>query len=500
MAKQTVLIIGAGPGGLATAMRLAKTGYDVHIYEAEAVPGGRMRGFSKDGYHFDTGPSILQVPRVYEELFSFCGLRFDDYVTLLRVDPNTRLKFWDKSIIDLTSDLDAFKTQLAARRADLPARFDAWYSEHIRKNDAGYAPYLGTPVRSILGYLNPREILTALTFRPWESLYDHYFNYFQDEQLCYAMAYPSKYLGMHPKKSASVFSLVSWLEFNDGIWHPKGGFTALSRGLAKAATDLGVTIHYNTPVARVLTSQNRVRGIRLENGTEVSAEIVVTNADFGYALNHILTPEQRGPYTNRKLDSMRFSCSTFMLYLGVNKTYPDAPHHQLYLSEHIRSTEPPFVDDSALDTTDPSFYVCNPTMLDPGNAPEGHSTIFVLVPIPNTSHGVDWNEHKQGYRDYIISRLHELGYGDISDHIVSETCYVADTWQNEFRTHIGAVFNLGHDWGQLGPLRPHIRADWLPGLYFVGGAVHPGSGLLTILESAKSSVHFISQDHAVTTA
>jgi phytoene desaturase len=186
-----------------------------------------------------------------------------------------------------------------------------------------------------------------------------------------------------------------------------------------------------------------------------------------------------------------------MLYLGLDKVYPDAPHHQLYLSEHIRSTEAPYVDDSALDTTDPSFYVCNPTVLDPSNAPENHSTIFVLVPIPNTTHNVDWNANKQSYRDYIISRLHELGYADVSEHIVTETCYVAETWQDEFRTHLGAVFNLGHDWGQLGPLRPHIRADWLPGLYFVGGAVHPGSGLLTILESAKSSVHFITQDHPV---
>lgn len=498
MAKHKVIVIGAGPGGLATAMRLAKTGYDVHVYEAEAVPGGRMRGFSKDGYNFDTGPTILQVPRVYHELFDACGLKFDDYVTLKRVMPNTRLKFWDKSIIDLSSDLDAFKTQLAARRADLPEKFDRWYAEHIRKNEAGYGPYLGTPVRSILGYLNPREVITALSFRPWESLYDHYFNYFEDEQLCYAMAYPSKYLGMHPKKSASVFSLVSWLEFNDGIWHPEGGFTALARGLAKAASDLGVTFHYQQSVARVLTSQNRVRGILLANGTEVASDIVVTNADFGHAVTNILTPEQRGPYTTKKLSKMRFSCSTFMLYLGLDKVY-DEPHHQLYLSEHIRSTEPPFVDDSALDSTDPSFYVCNASVLDPSNAPAGHSAICVLVPIPNTSYGVDWGaEQRQQYRDYIVSRLGELGYHDVAEHITSETCYVADTWQDEYRTYNGAVFNLGHDWGQLGPLRPHIRAEWLPGLYFVGGAVHPGSGLLTILESAKSSIHFITQDHPVT--
>ncbi|MBM4413149.1 MAG: phytoene desaturase [Chloroflexi bacterium] len=498
MTKPKLIVIGAGPGGLSAAMRLATRGYDVHIYEAEQIPGGRMRGFSKDGYAFDTGPTILQVPRVYHELFNDCGLKLDDYVTFKRVDPNTRLKFWDKSILDLTSDLTAFKAQLAAWRSDLPEAFERWYTEHVRKNVVGYGPYLGTPVRSVLGYLKPDEIIKALSFRPWESLYDHFWNFFKDERIVYAMSYPSKYLGMHPTKCASVFSLVAWLEFNDGIWHPEGGFRALSRGLAKAASDLGVTIHYNTPVAQVLTSQNRVRGVLLENGREVAADIVLTNADFGYALNHILTPEQRGPYTVKKLNKMRFSCSTFMLYLGVNKRYPDAPHHQLYLSEHIRSKEPPHVDDSALDDTDPSFYVCNPTIIDPGNAPEGHSTLYVLVPIPNTSHKIDWAANQQRYRDLIVKRMAELGYDDVADHIVSETCFVAETWQDDYRTHMGAVFNLGHDWGQLGPFRPHIRADWLPGLYFVGGAVHPGSGLLTILESAKSSVHFIGEDYPVT--
>ena len=475
-------------------MRLAKAGYDVHVYELQDRPGGRTRGFEKDGYYFDTGPTILQVPRVYHELFEECGLKFNDYVTLLRVNPNTRLKFWDGSMLDLDSDLDKFKAQIGAWRADLPEAFDRWYVEHIRKNEMGYKPYLGTPVRSILGYLNPREIKDALSFRPWESLYDHYWNFFKDDRLVYGLSYPAKYLGMHPTKCASVFSLVSWLEFNDGIWYPEGGFAALMRGFAKAASDLGVTFHYNSAVSGVVTSHNKVRAIRLASGKEVPCDVALFNADFGHVLSNVLTPAQRGPYTERKVNKFHYSCSTFMLYLGVDKQYPDLAHHQLYLSEHIRSKESPYVDDTALDDTDPSFYVCNPTIINPSSAPAGHSTLFVLVPIPNTDSAVDWEANKQRYRDLIVARMPMLGYHDIAEHIVSETCYVADTWRDEFHAHKGAVFNLGHNWGQLGPLRPHIRADWMPGLYFVGGAVHPGSGLLTILEAAKSSVHFIGQD------
>jgi phytoene desaturase len=491
-----VIIVGAGPGGLASAMRLAAAGYDVEIYEAEDRVGGRMRGFEAGPYGFDTGPTILQVPRVYDELFAECGLRREEYIRFNRVVPNTRLRFWDDSVLDLTSDTAVFKRQLAALRPDLPERFERWYIDHIRKNEIGYAPYLGTPVRTPLGYLKPREIAAALPFRPWETLYDHFWRYFEDERLVYALSYPSKYLGMHPTRCSSVFSLIAYLEFADGIWHPEGGFRALSQALGRAATDLGVRIHLNRPVRRVLTEGGRAHGIEMADGEKIAADRVVVNADFAHALQKLLPDDARGSYTDAKLRRMRFSCSTFMLYLGVDRRYEELPHHQLYLSEHIRRLEPPYIDDSALDDVDPSFYVCNPTIIDPSNAPAGHSTLFVLVPVPNTAHRVDWPAQQRRYRDLIVSRMHLLGYKDVERHIVSETCYTAQTWQDDYRVHLGAVFNLSHDWLQLGPFRPHIRSEAVRGLYFVGGAVHPGSGLLTILEAARSTAYFIGRDAA----
>jgi phytoene desaturase len=489
-----IVIIGAGPGGLATAMRLAAKGYSVEIFEAENRVGGRMRGFHDGPYAFDTGPTILQVPRVYDELFEACGLRREEYVRFKQVTPNTRIKFWDDTYLDLTSDLADFKRQLAAFRPDLPDAFERWYVEHIRKNEVGYAPYLGSPVRSPVGYLKPNEIAAALPFRPWETLYDHYWRYFKDERVSYALGYQAKYLGMHPRQCSSIFSLVTWLEFHDGIWHPEGGFRALALGLAKAAEDLGVRIHLNSPVRQVLVERGQSRGVELMNGEKIAADAVVVNADFAHGVRHLLPEEARGRYTDKKLSRMGFSCSTFMMYLGIDRRYEDLPHHQLYLSDHIRRRDKPFVDDSALDETDPSFYVCNPTILDPTNSPAGHSTLFVLVPIPNTAHNVDWAAKKQSYRDLILSRLPKLGYTGVEQHITTETIYTADTWRDEFRVHLGAVFNLTHGWTQLGPLRPHIRSHKTRHLYWIGGAVHPGSGLLTILEAARSATHFIGQD------
>jgi phytoene desaturase len=491
-----VTIVGAGPGGLASAMRLASKGYHVTIYEAKGRVGGRMAGFEAGPYAFDSGPTILQTPQIYEQLFGDCGLRFSDFLTLQRVDPNTRLSFWDGTHLDLTSDRAAFKRQLLQFHPDAPAAFDRWYAEHIRKNVIGYKPYLGTPVRPVLGYLNPREIAAALPFRPWETLFDHFMRFFQDERLAYGLGYQAKYLGMHPTECSSIFSLVTWLEFEYGIWHPKGGFRALACALAEGARQLGVDIQLDRPVRRVIVEHGRAVGIELADGERVAADCVLVNADFGHALSTIVPDEARGRYTDAKLRRMRFSCSTFMLYLGLNRRWNHLPHHQLYLSDHTRRSEPPYIDDSALDESDPPFYVCNPTILDPSNAPDGHSTLFVLVPIPNTLHGIDWATKKQPFRDLVLSRLSLLGYDQVESSIQTEICYTAETWRDGYRIYQGAVFNLVHSWNQLGPLRPPIRSDAAAGLYYVGGAVHPGSGLLTILEAARSAAIFIQQDMA----
>ncbi len=489
-----IAIIGAGPGGLITAMRLAAAGYRVSIYEAEDRVGGRMRGFDNGPYAFDTGPTILQVPQTYERLFADVGLRFSDYVTLLPLDPNTRIKFWDGTHLDLTSNTAAFKQQLASFDPALPEAYDRWYVEHIRKYEVGYAPYLGTPVRPVLEYLNGHEIAAALPFRPWDSLLTHFQRYFPDERVAYAFAYQAKYLGMHPAKCSSVFSLVAWLEFAYGVWHPQGGFRALAQGLARAAADLGVEIHLDRPVRQVLLQGDRAAGLLLEDGERVAADAVVVNADFGYAVANLLPPAARGRYTAGWLARKRFSCSTFMMYLGVDRRYDALPHHQLYLSSHIKQQGPPYGDDTRLDEQDPSFYVCNPTIVDPDNAPDGHSTLFVLVPIPNTKYGVDWPAKRESFRQLILDRMALLGYEGVQNHIRAERIFTAETWRDDFRTHLGAVFNLTHGWAQLGPLRPHIRSGASDGLYFIGGAVHPGSGLLTILEASRSAAQFIGED------
>ncbi|MGF1480856.1 MAG: phytoene desaturase family protein [Cyanophyceae cyanobacterium] len=489
-----VIVVGAGPGGLATALRLVGQGYHVEIFESSERVGGRMRGFQNGDYAFDTGPTILQMPQLYDDLFASVGLKREDYIAFTRLDPYTRVRFWDSSWLDLTTDQKKLKQQLTTFRSDLPEAYERWFSEQAFKYDVGYKPYLSDPVRPLLGYLRPKELATALKFRPWETLYQHFWNAFRDERLVYALSYPAKYLGMHPTLSASVFSLIPYLELAYGVWHPQGGFRALAQALARACQALGGKIHLNTPVSQVWLQNHQVYGIELENGERVAADVVVVNADFAQAVQTLIPQAERGKYSAQFFASKQFSCSTFMLYLGVNRRYDHLPHHQLYLSEHIRRRDRPFIDDSALDEVDPPFYVCNPTPVDASNAPAGHSTLYVLVPIPHTRYGVNWQKKVTSYRDLVISRLPLLGFDTVEKHLVTETCYTADTWQQDYSVYLGAVFNLSHTWRQLGPLRPPIRSETIDRLYWVGGAAHPGSGLMTILEAAKNTAQFVQQD------
>ncbi len=494
MAKcQRIIVVGAGPGGLATALRLVGQGFEVDVFEASDRVGGRMRGLTIGDYAFDTGPSILQMPQLYEDLFASAGLSRADYIAFHRVEPYTRVKFWDGTELELTTDRSKFKQQLAQLRPDLPAAFDRWVDRQARMYDLGYEPYLSQPARSLLGYLRWQEVPALLSFRPWESLYQHFWNVFQDDRLVYALSYPAKYLGMHPTLSASVFSLIPYLELAYGVWHPEGGFRALAQAMAKAIQDLGGTIHCNAAVKQVLTEEGKACGIELVNGDRITADAVVVNADFAQAVQTLIPEEHRGKYTRSFFAKKQFSCSTFMLYLGLDKHY-DLPHHQIYLSDHVRRRNRPFIDDSALDEVDPPFYVCNPSVTDANSSPIGHSTLYVLVPIPHTGHGVDWSQIQQHYRDLTIQRLVLLGFEDIESHIVSETCHTAETWENDYSVYLGAVFNLSHTWLQMGPFRPPIRSEEIDRLYWVGGAVHPGSGLMTILEAAKNTAQFIGQD------
>jgi phytoene desaturase len=346
-----------------------------------------------------------------------------------------------------------------------------------------------------LGYYNPLRLLPAAKFKPWQTLYKHLDENFHDDRFSYAFSYPSKYLGLHPTTCSSVFSVIPFLELEFGVWHVLGGFRALAQGMKKAAEDCGAVFRMSSPVARVLVENGKAKGVELESGEQLFADVVVVNADLPYAARTLVDESWRKGtrLSNAALQKAKYSCSTFMLYLGLDTVYRELPHHLIYLSNAARRTDRDALEDRNADLDDPPFYVVNPNVTDKAGAPEGHSAIYVLVPTPNTQGGHDWKRIEAELRAKVPGWLEKVGMKDVAKHIKAQVAFTAETWRDDFNVHRGAVFNLSHTWLQLGPLRPKVKSPDIEGLYWVGGGTHPGSGLLTIMESANIAANYVSQ-------
>jgi phytoene desaturase len=480
-----VVVVGAGPGGLATAMLAAGMGLNVTLIEAKSTPGGRMGRIVEEGFSFDTGPTILQLPHVLAQVFERSGLRLSDYVRLVRLDPNTRIHFWDGTQLDTFMDAQRNRDAWARLSPGGATRFDRFFEEHVDKYRVAYDRFIAADAKSAARYFNPLRLMPAARFAPWESLHRSLSRSLGDERLVYAMSYPSKYLGLHPTTCSSVFSVVPFLELAFGVWYPMGGFRALADGMLRAFRDLGGRVRMGSPVRKVRVERGRATGVVLEGGERVDADHVIVNADWALAKRTLIDPEHRPSHPDRRIERRSYSCSSFMLYLGLDRVYDEVPHHAIHLSASVRRTDRDALEDRTLDEHDPPFYVCNPTPTDPATAPRGGSALYVLVPTPNTGHAVDWQAKREPYARLVMRRLARVGIPDVERHVKLLRIATAETWRDEFRVFRGAVFNLSHGWTQLGPLRPQTADEDVRQLHWVGGGTHPGSGLLTIFESAN---------------
>jgi phytoene desaturase len=495
---QHVIVVGAGPGGLSAAINLAGLGLRVTVVEKDGVPGGRMKGltFGEAGeYQVDTGPSIMQLPGVLDAIFARAGKRLGDYATLTPVDPNTRVHFWDGTHLDTFRDPARMAAEVARFGARQPEALQRWMEDGGRKYAIAYERFMATHADS-LAYYNPLRLLPAARFKPWQTLYKQLDAHFHDDRLTYALSYPSKYLGLHPTTCSSVFSVIPFIELAFGVWHVQGGFRALAQGMRRCAEDLGASFRMASPVERVWVEEGKVRGVVLEGGERLAADAVVVNADLPYAAQKLVEGKWRegSRLTDKALGKAKYSCSTFMAYYGVDRQYADLPHHLIYLSENARRTDRDALEDRTVDLEDPPFYVLNAGASDPSGAPAGHSTLYVLVPTPNTGRPQDWPEVQRRMAERIPQWLEKVGIKGLRQHVRAERYFTAETWRDDFNVFRGAVFNLSHTWLQLGPLRPKVRSPHVQGLYWVGGGTHPGSGLLTIMESANIAADFIAKE------
>jgi len=487
----SILIIGAGIGGIAAAARMVREGYQVTVVEKNEQPGGRCGFMDKDGYHFDTGATLFMMPELYAQAFAGLGERMEDHLELTRVDPNYHIHFDDGSMLELSTDLNVMQTQLESIE---PGSFSA-YLDYLREGCLNYK----LSIDHILcrNFRNPFEFFTlknlVLVFR-LKALVNHYKNlgrYFDDPRLKVAFGFQNLYMGLNPFESPAIFSLLQYTEHTEGIRFPKGGMYRIIEALIGIAERSGVQFLYNSPVERIDIEKNRATGVTLENGRKLSADIVIANADLPYVYRHLL-PEDG---TADRLDRKEYGCSAMVFYWGLDKQYPQLAAHNLFIANNYRQGLDDIFKGHSL-SNDPSFYVHAPVRMDPSLAPIGHEILYVGIPCGNLddTKPQDWTAIQQQSRSVVIQRLTEAGLHDLKDHLKCEVSFNPHNWQKRYNLVKGSTHGLSHNIMQMGYMRPHNRHHRYHNLYFVGASTHPGTGLPTVLISARLTGERILQD------
>ncbi len=328
--------------------------------------------------------------------------------------------------------------------------------------------------------------------RPWKSLDRELGRYFGDERIRLAFSFQSKYLGMSPFNCPSLFSILSFLEYEFGVWHPIGGCAAVSEGMARVARELGVTFSLGEEVKELLFDGRRAVGVKTTAG-EYRADAVVINADFAHAMTKLVPDHLRRRWTDAKIEKKKFSCSTFMMYLGLEGRQDHVPHHTIHCAADYAGNLADIEQRHVL-SEDPSFYVQNASVTDPTLAPEGMSTLYVLAPVSNLHPNIDWRTAAPGFRKLLLTQLAKIGVTDVERRIRYEKVVTPDDWHGRYAVYRGATFNLAHTLGQMLHFRPRNRFDDLDGVYLVGGGTHPGSGLPVIYEGARITSRLLLED------
>ena len=482
--QKSAIIVGGGIGGLCTAARLLKNGYKVTVVEKEDKVGGRANRIEKGGYTFDMGPTLLMMTDVLYETFEYCGKNFDDYITLLQLEPNYQVAFADKSKITVSSNLPRFAKELSKFDPKGPEQFYKFFGDVSSMYRIARGNFIDKNFRYITDFINPISGAQLLKKRGLTKLYNFVSHYFKDERLQQLFSFQSMYLGVSPHEAPAVYSMVSYMETGLGIWYPKGGMYSLSLAMEKLVKDLGGEIITSCPVEEIIIENKTAVGIKTKKNKKILADKVISNADLVYSQLNLIEEKDRPSASNAKLESYKQASSALLFYWGVDDPCEGMLHHNVYLCKDFKNNLDEIFHQKKL-PRDPSFYTYIPTKTDPTLAPKGKSVFYVLVPVPNLDSKVKWESGIARIKKQVISRLKTEYDLDISKKIKVESVFTPKDFENKYNLHVGSAFGLSHHFFQSGYFRPHNKSKDIKNLYFVGASTYPGGGIPMVTLSAK---------------
>lgn len=493
--RKKIIIVGAGPGGLTAGMILAHRGFDVEIFEKSPVVGGRNAELSVGDFKFDVGPTFLMMKFILDEMFLDAGTESGKYLVFKRLDPMYRLMF-ESYTMDIFEDPIKMKEEIKKHFPGQEDGLDDFLKKEAKRFEYIF-PCLEKDYSSFKEFFNP-IFLRALPYIPiGQSIFQYLGKYFDQEKLRLSFTFQAKYLGMSPWECPGFFIILPFIEHRFGIFHVEGGLSRISGAMSDVFKERGGMLRTGTPIRQIIVEDGCARGVILQDGREVRGDEVIINADFGYAMTKLMPPGSIKKYSPEKLMKKEYSCSTFMLYLGLDKTYDDMAHHSIVFANDYKAN----VDDifGRLTLSDDfSFYIRNSSVNDDKVAPAGKSGIYVLVPVPNNRSGIDWQKEKNIMREKVLAKIEtRTSMKDIRSHIVEERIITPENWENDVNTYAGTTFNLAHTLTQMLYFRPHNKFEEVDNCYLVGGGTHPGSGLPTIYQSGRIAANMISKKYGV---
>ncbi len=492
--KQKIVIIGSGFGGLAAAIRLQAEGMQVRVLEKNAKVGGHAYQLVRDGYTFDMGPSIITAPDLIQRVFACAGVRMEDYLDLVKLDPFYRIYFHDGSSLDYTGNGDQMKQQMARFNEEDVINYDRFMAHTRQLYDAVITDGLGSipfSLPTMVGFL-PR----ALRLQAWMPAYNFVKKYFDDPRHRFTFSFHPLFIGGNPFRAPSVYLMIPYLEKTGGVWFCKGGMYNFVQALENVFIELGGIVETDVEVEQIIVENREAKGVMAKERF-YEANAVISNADLVHTYGELIKPEHRKKWSDKKLRRTQYSMSAFLLYIGVNKKYPQLKHHTLILSERYKGLIDDIFDNKIL-PDDFSMYLHIPSQTDPTMAPEGCESMYVLIPVPNLESGINWEKIKRTYTDSILAFLeNDFGLTDLKRSIaVLETFTPAD-FKEQRNSHLGSAWGVEPKLTQTAYFRPHNRSEDIQKLYFVGASTHPGAGVPGVLLTAETTVKLVVEDLTV---
>lgn len=487
--KKTISVIGAGVAGLASAIRLQHAGYEVTIFEKEGKPGGKMHQIEKDGFTFDLGPTIVMMPDLYREVFELTGRDPDDYIPMQRIDPMYSAFFGKEKEekFNVSSDLVTLLKSIEEISAEDAEGFLKYLEDIYSRFNVAKDHFLQRPFRKATDFYNPFMIRQALKLKTFDSASHSINKFIKDKRLRQMLSFQTLYIGISPNDGPSLYSIIPMIELVYGIWFIKGGMYTMAKAMERLFLELGGQIQYNQDIQEILIEDGKAKGIQTAS-EKVLSDYVVCNADFPYAMKNLVkNTKAKGKYTDEKIDRMDYSCSCFLLYLGMQKKYEEITDvHSFVFSEDLDKNLEQIFSGDMLD--EPSFYLYMGSKLDASLAPKDKDGLYLLVPVSELATAkYEWTEETIAYyREKVLDSLQKLnGFENIREEIISETVMTPKDFEEKFNAYNGATFGLRPTLTQSNHFRPQAKAKQCDNLYFAGSSTHPGAGVPIVLLSAK---------------